>query len=227
MDDFSLLKMQELASKKFDINNIEKEYLIDFTYNTLSMETKILTHDEVRSIVSGDVNGIDEKKVTFVNNQLNAFSYIVELIKNGQDLTEDKLKDLHQILMEGFAIGGLYRNVDISVNGSEHTPCHYLKIYDRMGTYFRTLDSLSGNALEQICYAHLQLCKIHPFLDGNGRLARLVLNYFLMKNSLVPIAMCYKDKDHYFSCLESFKVNKDSNPFKEYLLKLEKEYLEM
>lgn len=225
MDDFNLLKMQEQASKKFDINNIEKEYLVDFTYNTLSMETKILTHDEVRKIVMGDSSNIEEKKVVFVNNQLKAFNFIVELVKENETLTEDKLKDLHQILMEGFAIGGLYRNVDISIKGSEHTPCHYLKIYDRMRTYFENLSKKTDDVLEQISYAHLQLCKIHPFLDGNGRLARLVLNYFLMKNGLVPVAMCYKDKDHYFQCLEEFKVNKDSTPFKEYLIKLENEYL--
>lgn len=226
MNAFNLVELTKKASEKFDINNIDSEYLVDFTYNTLSMETKYLTHDEVRNIVTHQsTESIDDKKIIFVENQLKAFSFITNLVKDNVELTEDKLKDLHQILMEGFSNGGLYRNVDISINGSNHTPCHYLKIYDRMETYFINLKQKEDDVLEQISYAHLQLCKIHPFLDGNGRLARLVLNYFLMKHRLAPIAICYKDKEQYFNCLEEYKVNKNSDVFKEYLIKLENEYL--
>lgn len=79
--------------------------------------------------------------------------------------------------------------------------------------------------LEKIAFSHVQLAKIHPFLDGNGRCARLVLNFQLMKNGFAPVIIPYDERARYFETLEAFKVNKDIDPFIEYLLEKEKEAL--
>jgi Fic family protein len=133
------------------------------------------------------------------------------------ELTEDALKDLHQILMNDVNRGGLYRNVDISIKGSNHTPPSHIKVYDRMKKYFDTINQDGVELYEQIAFSHLQLAKIHPFLDGNGRCARLVLNYNLLKNGLKPIIIEANKKDEYFNYLEEFKVNKDILPFINFL----------
>ena len=122
--------------------------------------------------------------------------------------------------MNDLGLGGLYRNVDISIKGSNHTPCSHIKVYDRMKKYFDTLKERELN-LETIAYSHLQLAKIHPFLDGNGRCARLVMNYYLLKAGYAPVTIPYDMKDEYFACLESFKVDKDIQPFVQFLTKLE------
>jgi len=59
--------------------------------------------------------------------------------------------------------------------------------------------------------------KIHPFLDGNGRCARIVLNYQLLKNNFDPVILDYNKKDKYFACLEEFKVNKNILPFMDFI----------
>ena len=119
--------------------------------------------------------------------------------------------------MNGISLGGLYRNVDISIKGSNHTPPSYLKVYDRMKKYFDSLLDSTMDIWEKIAFSHLQLAKIHPFLDGNGRLARLVLNYELLLNGFKPVII-YKDKkNEYFDLLEEFKVNKNINPFIDFL----------
>ena len=64
--------------------------------------------------------------------------------------------------------------------------------------------------------------KIHPFLDGNGRVARIILNYELQKYGLKPITISYSEKEHYFQLLEEFKVNKNIEPFINYLKEKEK-----
>ena len=119
--------------------------------------------------------------------------------------------------MDGFGNGGLYRNVDISIKGSNHTPPSHIKVYDRMKKYFDTINQDGVELYEQIAFSHLQLAKIHPFLDGNGRCARLVLNYNLLKNGLKPIIIEANKKDEYFNYLEEFKVNKDILPFINFL----------
>ena len=205
---FDLSRMQSEASKKITI-----DFLIDFIYNSISFETSAVSMEEVKKVISGDISNIEERKVTIVNNNLNGFLFMLDLLEKEEAFTENKLKDLHEIIMKDLGIGGLYRNVDISVKGSNHTPPSHIKVYDRMKKYFDIINDQTDNIEEQIAFSHLQLVKIHPFLDGNGRCARIVLNYELLKNNFNPFILCYSKKDEYFNCLEEFKVNKNILPF--------------
>lgn len=205
---FDLSSMHSEASKKITI-----DFLVDFVYNSISFETSVVSLDEVSRIINGDVSNIEKTKITIINNNLNGFLFMLDLLEKEEAFTENKLKDLHEIIMKDLGIGGLYRNVDISVKGSNHTPPSHIKVYDRMKKYFDTINNPTDNVEEQIAFSHLQLMKIHPFLDGNGRCARIVLNYQLLKNNLNPIILDYSKKDDYFTCLEEFKVNKNILPF--------------
>ena len=213
-----LLDLKEKANALFDINNISHDLKVKLIYTSLAFEYPNISYSEVEDILNGKNNDAS----LLVNNQNNAFEYIVSLIKNGEELNENKLKDLHEILMKDILeVSGLYRNVDISIKGSNHTPPSHIKVYDRMGKYFDYLAQNPSDLLEYISFSHLQLAKVHPFLDGNGRCARLVLNYELMKNGLAPVYVLPEERNEYYNTLEEFKVNKDSNPFKEFLLKIE------
>lgn len=225
MNELPLTTMQEIASKKFDINNISHDFIASYIFHSLSFESNFYTFEEVKRIINNNLEGIDEKKVLHVTNHKNALFFVVNLIKTKQKLNENKLKDLHEILMSEVNIGGLYRNVDISIRGSNHTPPAHLKVYNRMKAYFANLEEYNEDVFEKIAYSHLQLDKIHPFLDGNGRLARLVLTYHLLDNGLMPIVIPHTDKSHYFECTEEFKVNKNIAPFMNYIIELEKKAL--
>jgi len=205
---FDLSSMHSEASKKITV-----DFLVDFVYNSISFETSVVSLDEVSRIINGDVSNIEKTKITIINNNLNGFLFMLDLLEKEEAFTENKLKDLHEIIMKDLGVGGLYRNVDISVKGSNHTPPSHIKVYDRMKKYFDTINGPTDNIEEQIAFSHLQLMKIHPFLDGNGRCARIVLNYQLLKNNLNPIILDYSKKDDYFTCLEEFKVNKNILPF--------------
>jgi len=209
---FDLSSMHSEASKKITV-----DFLVDFVYNSISFETSVVSLDEVSRIINGDVSNIEKTKTTIINNNLNGFLFMLNLLEKEEAFTENKLKDLHEIIMKDLGIGGLYRNVDISVKGSNHTPPSHIKVYDRMKKYFDTINNPTDNVEEQIAFSHLQLMKIHPFLDGNGRCARIVLNYQLLKNNFSPIILDYSKKDEYFTCLEEFKVNKNILPFIDFI----------
>ena len=211
------------AKAKGCLLEISDEFLLNLVHSALSFDDNDLKMEEVAEVLKGQYIGINSEKVRRITNQKNAFLRIVEMAKEGIKLTEDELKDLHQILMDGSTVpGGLYRNVDISVKGSNHTPPSYIKVYDRMEKYFNYIaEEQKDDVLEYISYCHLQLAKIHPFLDGNGRLARLVLNYELMSNGFAPVIITAGERDKYHETLEKFKVEKDINPFKTYLKELE------
>ena len=156
---------------------------------------------------------VTDKKFIHIRNYKNGLLFVINLLNEGIEFDENKLKDLHELIMADLAVGGLYRNVDISIKGSNHTPPSYIKVYDRMKKYFDTMNADSDNLDEKLAFAHLQLMKIHPFLDGNGRCARIVLNYYLIKNGRKPVIIPLERKEEYFNALEEFKVNKDIQVF--------------
>lgn len=206
-----------MAQFKLASDRVSQDFLIDFVYNTLSLDGKTIEKEDVLKVIEGNDENVSEKAKNLINNSLEGFNFILNMVENNEELTENKLKDLHEIIMKGLGVGGLYRNVDISIKGSNHTPPSYIKVYDRMKKYFDAINDDATEKYEKIAFSHLQLAKIHPFLDGNGRLARLVLNYELLKNDLKPIIIDKDKKEEYFNYLEEFKVNKNIVPFIEFI----------
>ena len=199
------------------ISSISNDFLIDFISNSISLDTTLVSKEDVKNILDGNTANINEKVVLLVNNYLDGFLYGVTLATKNDILTENDLKDIHEKVVNGFSNGGLYRNVDISIKGSNHTPPSFIKVYDRMKKYFDTINSEDLDVYYRIAFSHLQLMKVHPFLDGNGRLARIVLNCMLLHFSLKPIIIHSDEKEQYFNMLEEFKVNKNIEPFIEFI----------
>lgn len=200
------------------------------TRNTVNMEKMVedLTLEEVVSIVKGFNVRTEGNLRRNIYNHYQAYLFMIEHIEQKGKLNEDFLKDLHEILMKGIMPGGLYRNVDIRIIGSNYIPPSHIKVYDRMKKYFYELENFHGSDLDYIVFAHLQLSKIHPFLDGNGRLARLILNFCLLEKGYLPVIISIKDRKRYFNALEEFKVNKNIHSFDAFLKELlNKEYHRM
>ena len=225
MIDGELMKLRDNAKEKIDFLEISEDFLTDLVFNTLSFDNFIDNREDVVNVFNGKTEDISPDKIQLIENQKNAFAFVLKMVKEDIPMDENNLKDLHQIIMDGFSnIGGLYRNVDISVKGSNHTPPSHIKVYDRMKKYFEyTLTKPDDkNLFEYISYCHLQLAKIHPFLDGNGRASRMVLNYQLMRFGFMPVIIKREEFNNYFDCLEAFKVNKNINPFVRFLENLVK-----
>lgn len=195
------------------LENITNDFLVGFISNSISFDTALVTKEQVQAILDNKTDGIDARITTLVNNYLDAFLYAMTLATNKTKLDENILKDIHEKIVSTLSTGGLYRNVDISIKGSNHTPPSYLKVYDRMGKYFNQLSDETADPLYNIAFSHLQLMKIHPFLDGNGRLARIILNYELVYYGYNPIYLTFDKKEEYFKLLEDFKVNKNIDSF--------------
>jgi len=219
MSETIIKKIIEKDSVYLDYFNLTGDFSADFIYNSLLFENDNISLEEVKEVISSKENPSDKRKI-IIRNHYGAFLFTLAMVKNNVKLDENKIKDIHELLMSAIGIGGLYRNVDISIKGSNHTPPSYMKVYNRMKKYITDITFNQRDIYQLIAYSHLQLVKIHPFLDGNGRCARLILLYFILKNNLKPIFIPYSDRNHYFSLLEEFKVNKNIDPFIKYIKKL-------
>ena len=212
-------KLTEEELHFFDFN-----FACVYTRNSISIEhgKKELPIRDIMEIVRGMPVGCNEDLKRSVYNHYSAFLDIKAAAENNEEFTEDLLKNTHETLTKGVndIPGGLYRNVDISIKGSEHTPPSHVKVYDRMRKYFDAINNSNEDPIKLAAYAHLQLAKIHPFLDGNGRLSRLMMNFILVKNGYLPISIPVKKRLEYFALLEEFKVNKNPQPFEDFVYNL-------
>lgn len=206
---------------KINFSSITNDFLVNFISNSISLDTSIITKEEVENIINGKVDNMEEKKVLLVKDYLDGLLFAVRLASENKPFSENDLKDLHQIIVRDKNFGGLYRNVDISIKGSSHTPPSFVKVYDRMKKYIDVINDPELDVWYKIAFSHAQLMKIHPFLDGNGRCARIVLNYFLLKNGFNPVVIDQNDRNHYFDLLEEFKVNKNIEPLTDYIKHLQ------
>lgn len=203
--------LPDFEKKAFDFN-----FLCVLTKNSVGMESGNTAQlEDVVAVVKGHPSKLDEGLKREIYNHYAAYLKMLEYLKQHPEgyLDEEIIKDIHEVLVKGIIDeGGVYRNVNISIKGSKYVPCDPIKVYHRMDKYVVQLNEMP-NDLDKVIYAHLQLSKIHPFLDGNGRLCRLILNYMLISEGYLPISIPAKRRKEYFATLEAFKVDKTSVPF--------------
>lgn len=199
------------------IEEVQNKFAWLYTYDAVGMagHNRVSYENVVRLSQTKALFGYSEREQKEILNHLNAFEFVKALAKSNEPFTEEKLKDVHEILVEGIFQGGVYRNVNINIFGATHQPPDYVKVYDRMNKFFKNLETFEGNPIEKATYAHASIAKIHPFVDANGRLAKLTLNYFLIKEDYLPITIPLDLREAYIEKLEIFKTEKDLNPLVE------------
>ncbi len=208
----------------------DRKFALAYTCDAVGMCDKKLSIEDVERISKAKVlPDYSERVQKEILNHLEAFEYVKKEVQNDRPFSEEFIKDIHEILVDGIFPGGIYRNVNISIFGAAHQPPDHIKVYDRMGRFFNTVNEFVGTDLEKATYAHASIAKIHPFVDANGRVAKLVLNYFLLKYDYLPISIPLDLMDEYIKNLEIFKVEKNLKPlnnfFRDLLLKRYEEVL--
>ncbi|MFA5526434.1 MAG: Fic family protein [Acholeplasmataceae bacterium] len=196
------------------LEEIEKKFALLYTYDAVGMvgQNRIPYEDVKRCSQAKALLEYSEREQKEILNHLKAFEFVMQEAKAKKPFNEEKMKDIHEILVEGIFQGGVYRNVNINIFGATHQPPDYIKVYDRMAKFFNNLENFEGSPLEIATYAHASIAKIHPFVDANGRLAKLVLNYFLIKHNYLPISIPLEQREAYIEDLEAFKTEKDLKP---------------
>ena len=202
---------------------------LEFTHNSTAIEGNTLTLLETKVVIEEglSVGGKHLREIYEVINHNKAYQYIKKCISEDLILSEEIIKNIHNILMENIIPGGIYRNVDVYISGAEHTPPSPPEMYQQIKNfYFDLLEKKFANEIELAAWTHAEFVRIHPFVDGNGRTARLIMNYQLMKNGFLPISIKKESRLEYFNTLEEYAVKDNLDPFVEMLSILEEEQLD-
>lgn len=199
------------------IKENDERFALAYTYDAVGMGENRIPYEDVKRLSQAKaLLEYSEREQKEILNHLKAYEFVKKEAMEGKTFDEEKLKDIHEILVEGIFQGGCYRNVNINIFGASHQPPNHVKVYDRMAKFFKNLNHFEGSPLEKATYAHASIAKIHPFVDANGRLAKLVLNYFLISHDFLPISIPLELRETYIEKLEIFKTEKDLNPLKDF-----------
>ncbi len=210
------------------VDNYDSNFRIEYNHHSTAIEGNTLTLMQTKLLIEDKFfDGAKElREIYEIVNHNKAFDYINQKIKENCKLDEEMIKDIHQILMENIQQGGIYRNVDVYISGAEHVPPSPLEMYRQIKNFYLTLENNFNNSIEKAAYVHAEFVKIHPFVDGNGRTSRLIMNYVLIQEGYLPISISKESKMEYYKTLDFYATQKDINPFADLIAELEEKRLD-
>ena len=229
-----VLKKEKYEQSKSKIDSItlstyEKDFELRFTHNSTAIEGNTLTLMETKVLLEDGVSvgGKELREIYEVVNHKKAYDYVKKCIAQNKSLTEDIVKDLHMILTENIIAGGIYRNQEVRISGAGFTPPAGNEMYIQIKAFYEELDNKAGlNPIELAAWTHAEFVRIHPFIDGNGRTSRLLMNYQLMLHDFLPVSVDKENRLDYYNALECYVVHKDLNPFADFVAELEEKQLD-
>ncbi len=209
-------KLPKSIRKKFI-----KNFLIKFTYNTNRIEGSTLTLKETSLILKDKITprGALTKEVKEAENHEKAFDFMYSY--NG-DINLNFILRMHKILLERIddEIAGKIRNFNVAIDGTVFKPPHSEELKYELKEFlkwYKKAKKKKINPFELAGSVHLKFVTIHPFGDGNGRIARLLQNFVLNKYKYPMLDIPYKDREKYYDSLENCQINKIQKPLINYL----------
>lgn len=214
---------------KVALEKYELDFAIRYTHESTKIEGNTLSLIENKMIIEDrmSIGGKALREIYEVENHNKAFQYVKDNIKKGIELDGDIIKDIHQTLMDNIISGGIYRYVDVSITGASHKPPSRTEMYNRLDAFYYDLKDKELSAIEKASWIHAEFVAIHPFVDGNGRTTRILMNYILMENGYLPINIKAENKIAYYEALDEYGKNNNLNPFMELVIDLEEEQIDI
>lgn len=225
-------KLQSLRPlNETELKRLRTEFMIENTYHSNAIEGSTLTLRETAMILSEGIT-IAEKPIKEHLEAIghkDAFEYVTSLVSDSEPLSERVVKNIHSlVLMNDARNRGVYRNIGVRILGAAHTPPQPYMVPVEMERLIADYESVvkEKHIIEAVAEFHLRFECIHPFIDGNGRTGRLILNLELMKAGLLPVNIKFTDQRKYYDCFDYYAENKNAQPLVELIAGYEREELE-
>ncbi len=208
------------------LNNLQEAFDTEYTYESNRIEGNTLTLSETALVVSQGItiSGKPLKDHFEAVNHRDAINYIRKIAESNIDFSEKVLLEIHALILRSIDIenAGFYRRDRVRIQGSRHICPNPLKIPGLMKEYFEFYEKNKDlmHPVELAANMHEKLVTIHPFIDGNGRTARLVMNLILLRNGY-PITVINSERnkrEEYYKTLEESQISSNNDNLKFILL---------
>ena len=204
------------------LKKIEDALAIEYTYESNRIEGNTLTLQETELVVNEGVTiaGKSMREHLEAINHAEAIDYIKDFAHNGIEISERTIKEIHALILHGInrENAGRYRSVPVLISGSRHIPPQPYLIDKLMEDFMIRYREMEGEKVHPVLiatYLHDELVRIHPFIDGNGRTSRLLMNLYLLRNGYVIVNLKGTDesKSAYYTALEASHIEAAIYPY--------------
>ena len=211
------------------LQSFDRSFEVEYTHNSTAIEGNTLSLIQTKAILEDgiSVGGKTLREIYEVVNHNKAFGFVKKCVTEGKTLDETIIKEIHALLMENILTGGVYRNVEVRISGAKHKPPVPSEMYQQIKNFYADMPyKVKENAIEFAAWTHAEFVKIHPFVDGNGRTSRMIMNYQLLASGFLPVSIAKENRLEYFETLEAYAVEGDLNPFANMIAELEEQRLD-
>lgn len=198
------------------LKTLHEQWVLEWTYNSNAIEGNTLTLKETKVVLEGITIGGKSMREHFeVINHKEAIDFIEAFLADGEAFTEYFIKSIHQLILKNIDANnaGIYRRENVLISGAEHRPPDYLHVAEQMLDLVQDYQHFSGHPIERAARLHVDFVKVHPFVDGNGRTARLLMNFDLMQSGYWPVIFRVTDRLAYYEALDKAHTENDYSDF--------------
>lgn len=203
------------------VKNLRSFYRVEWTYNSNAIEGNTLSLIETKVVLEDGltVGGKRLQEHLEVVNHAEAIDFVEEHVQKHTNLDEHTLKLIHYLVLKNIdnENAGKYRSINVRISGSKHEPPHFLQVDHEMKELFAWYERVKEelHPVELAALFHFKFVYIHPFADGNGRTARLLMNLILMSHGYPPAIVKAENSQRlrYYETLEIASTEKKMQPF--------------
>ena len=200
------------------LKNLQEKLTLEWTYNSNAIEGNTLTLKETKVVLEGiTVGGKSVKEHLEAINHRQAIQYLQEILQKKENINEEQIKKIHTLILKKIDSdkAGTYRTENIFITGAKHTPPAHHLVADQMKEFTQKYKTQWQNLhpAERSALLHIEFVKIHPFIDGNGRTARLLQNFELMKEGFPPIIIKKEQRLPYYEALDKAHTQNQQEDF--------------
>lgn len=197
-----------------ELERLTEEFIVEYTYNSNAIEGNTLTLRETDMVLRGLT--IDRKPLKDhleAVGHKEAFEFVQDLVKDQVPLSERIIKQIHYlVLADKREDRGVYRKVPVRIMGAEHEPVQPYLIQHKMEQLLEDYRNSTEHVIPRLAWFHIEFERIHPFIDGNGRTGRLLVNLELMKAGFPPINIKFSDRVSYYNAFDEYHVKHNLGP---------------
>ena len=191
-----------------EVARLNEEFIVEYTYNSNAIEGNTLTLRETDLVLRGLT--IDRKPMKDHMEAVGhkeAFDFVSELVKDNVPISESIIKQIHcLVLADKREDRGVYRRVPVRIMGAQHEPVQPYLIEPKMEQLLYDFAASTEHIVTKLARFHIEFEDIHPFIDGNGRTGRLLVNLELMKSGFPPIDIKFTDRIAYYNAFDEYHV---------------------
>ena len=191
-----------------ELERLNEDFAIEYTYNSNAIEGNTLTLRETDMVLRGlTVAKKPLKEHVEAIGHKEAFDYVRELVKENTELSESVIKQIHYlVLADKREDRGVYRRVPVRIVGAAHEPVQPYLIEPKLNELLHNYVESKDHIITKLAQFHIEFEGIHPFIDGNGRTGRLLVNLELMKAGFPPIDIKFTDRAAYYNAFDEYHL---------------------